>query len=142
MNQATTLAAPATPALASSDITAFVGRLALSAIFLLSGLSKVADPAGTIGYIQSVGLPAPQLAFLGAVAVEILGGLALILGFRARAVAVALVAFSLVTAIGFHNAIADQNQFIHFFKNIAMAGGLLQVAAFGAGRLSVDARRS
>ena len=142
MNQATTLAAPATPALASADITAFVGRLALSAIFLLSGLSKLADPAGTIAYIQSVGLPAPQLAFLGAVAVEILGGLALILGFRARAVAVALAAFSLVTAIGFHNAIADQNQFIHFFKNIAMAGGLLQVAAFGAGRLSVDARRS
>ena len=104
--------------------------------------STLVDPAGTIGYIQSVGLPMPQVAFLAAVVVEIIGGFALIAGFRTRFVAAALATFSVVTAFGFHAELSDQNQFIHFFKNIAMAGGLLQILAFGGGRLSFDARRS
>ena len=142
MTQATALAARHVGEFTSSDIAALAGRVALSAIFILSGLSKLADPASTIGYIQSVELPAPQLAFLIAVAVEIVGGVALIAGFRTRFVAAALAAFSVVTAFGFHAELSDQNQFIHFFKNIAMAGGLLQILAFGGGRLSLDARRS
>lgn len=142
MTQATTFAGRRMGDSAVLDTAALAGRIALSAIFVLSGFSKVADPAGTIGYIQSVGLPAPQLAFLVAVVVEIGGGLALIVGFRTRLVAAALALFSLATAFGFHSDIGDQNQFIHFFKNIAMAGGLLQIVAFGAGRLSLDARRS
>lgn len=125
----------------AADITALFGRIALSAIFLLSGVSKIADPAATIGYIQSAGLPLPQLGLAVAVLVEVAGAIALIAGYRTRAVAVALAAFSVATALGFHANLADQNQFIHFFKNIAMAGGLLQIAAFGAGRLSLDARR-
>jgi putative oxidoreductase len=128
-----------------SDVTqasaSLIGRVLLSTIFILSGLSKLAAPAMMIGYISSVGLPFPQLALVLAVVVEIAGGLALILGFRARAVASVLALFSVFTALAFHNALADQNQFIHFFKNIAMAGGLLQVVAFGAGRFSLDARR-
>ena len=142
MAQSATLAARNTGAGSSTEYAALFGRIALSAIFILSGVSKLADPAGTIGYIQSVGLPAPQLAFLGATILELAGGLALIVGFRTRLVAAALAAFTLVTAFGFHAQLSDQNQFIHFFKNIAMAGGLLQVVAFGGGRLSLDSRRS
>lgn len=142
MTHATAIAAARTGEFSSLDMAALAGRIALSAIFILSGFSKLADPAGTIGYIQSVGLPAPQLAFLAAVAVEIAGGFALIAGLRTRLVAAALALFSVVTAFGFHAELSDQNQFIHFFKNIAMAGGLLQILAFGGGGLSLDARRS
>ena len=117
------------------------GRILISAIFLLSGFSKLADPAGAIGYIQMVGLPFAPLAYGTAVIVEVLGGIALIGGYRARLVAFSLALFSVATALSFHTNLADLNEFIHFFKNIAMAGGLLQVAAFGAGRYSLDARR-
>jgi len=125
----------------SSDTLAIAGRVMIAAIFILSGASKLADPAGTIGYIASAGLPLPQLAFAGAATIELLGGLALVLGYRTRLVALALAIFSILAALSFHSALADQNQFIHFFKNIAMAGGLLQVVAFGGGRFSLDARR-
>ncbi|AIS12196.1 DoxX family protein [Pseudomonas chlororaphis] len=118
-----------------------IGRVLLSAIFILSGFSKIAAPAAMVGYIQSVGLPFPQLALGIAIAVELGGGLLLIAGYRTRLVALGLAVFSVVTALAFHNNLGDQNQFIHFFKNIAMAGGLLQVVAFGAGRFSLDARR-
>lgn len=144
MTQASAIAARNTGSgqIISLDMAALAGRGALSAIFILSGFSKLADPAGTIGYIQSVGLPLPQLAFLAAVAIEIVGGFALVAGLRMRFIAAALAMFSVVTAFGFHAELSDQNQFIHFFKNIAMAGGLLQIFAFGGGRLSLDARRS
>lgn len=122
-------------------VAALAGRVLLSAIFLLSGVSKLAAPAMMIGYIGSVGLPFPQLALALAVIVEIGGGLALVAGWRTRTVAALLALFSVVTALAFHNALGDQNQFIHFFKNLAMAGGLLQVVAFGAGRFSLGARR-
>jgi putative oxidoreductase len=111
-----------------------IGRVLIAAIFLLSGASKIADPAGSIAYITSVGLPFPTLALVGAIVVEIVGGLLLISGYRVRTVAAVLAAFSLATAVFFHSALGDQNQFIHFFKNVAMAGGLLQIVAFGKGR--------
>jgi putative oxidoreductase len=119
----------------------FIGRTFISAIFLISGLGKIAAPAGMIGYIKSAGLPLPLVAFAIAVVIEIGGGLALIAGYRTRLVAMVLAVFCVATALGFHNDLADQNQFIHFFKNIAMAGGLLQIVAFGAGRFSLDGQR-
>ncbi len=125
----------------ASAAIALAGRILLAAIFLLSGFSKIANPAGMIGYIESVGLPLPQLALIAAIVVEVGGSLLLILGYRTRPVALVMALFSVVTALVFHNQLGDQNQFIHFFKNIAMAGGLLQVVAFGGGRLSLDARR-
>jgi putative oxidoreductase len=125
----------------SNEVIAVIGRVLFAVIFLFFGAGKAADPAGTIGYIGSVGLPFPPLAYAGAVALELGGGFALLLGYRTRIVAVALALFSILTALTFHSDLADQNQLIHFFKNFAMAGGLLQVAAFGAGRFSVDARR-
>lgn len=120
---------------------ALSGRILLAAIFLLSGLSKLANPDGIVGYIASAGLPLPTLGLALAVLVEVGGAALLILGYRTRAAAVVLAAFSVLTAIVFHHQFGDQNQLIHFLKNLAIAGGLLQVAASGAGRFSLDARR-
>jgi putative oxidoreductase len=128
-------------AFALADAAPLAGRVLLSAIFVISGASKIAAPAATIGYIESAGLPLAPLGFALAVIVEVLGGFALIAGYRTRLVAAGLASFTLATALAFHSNLADQNQFIHFFKNIAMVGGLLQVVAFGAGRFSLDARR-
>jgi len=126
----------------SLSVASLVGRVLLSAIYLLSGFSKLAAPTATIGYIASAGLPFAPLGLAIAVAVEVLGGVALIAGYRTRIVAAVLAVFTVATALAFHNNLADQGQFIHFFKNIAMAGGLLQVVAFGAGRFGLDARRT
>ncbi|RFB81290.1 DoxX family protein [Methylovirgula sp. 4M-Z18] len=117
-----------------------VGRLMIGVPFAMSGLSKLGAYAATTGFIGAVGLPFPPLAYAVAVAVELGGGLLLIAGYQARYVAVALALFSLATAAAFHNNFADQNQMIHFLKNVMMAGGLLQIAAYGAGSLSLDNR--
>ena len=108
----------------------------------MSGFGKLAAYGATTGYIASVGLPVPPLAFAVAVAVELGGGLLLVAGYQTRFVAVALALFSIATALSFHNNFADQNQMIHFLKNVMMAGGLLQIAAFGAGAFSLDNRLS
>ncbi|MGF7172038.1 putative oxidoreductase [Sphingobium xanthum] len=141
MSSSTVKLSSAGATVAPAAVLPFVGRLAIAAIFVLSGVSKVADPAGNLAYIQSVGLPFPQLALAGAILVEIVGGALLVLGYRTRLVAAGLALFSIATALFFHADLGDQNQFIHFFKNIAMAGGLAQIVAFGAGGLSLDARR-
>ena len=139
MNSIATTATPST-GIRTADVAATGGRLLLAAIFLLSGWSKLADPAGTLGYIQSVGLPFAEVGVAVAIAVELIGGALLVLGYRTRLVAAALALFTLATAAFFHSALGDQNQFIHFFKNIAITGGLLQVIAFGPGRLSLEGR--
>lgn len=133
---------PAAKSLPLLSGLALCARILMAAIFLLSGISKLADPSVAVGYIASVGLPLPTLGLILAISVEILGGLALILGYRTRWAAVALAVFSLATAFAFHNQFGDQNQLIHFLKNLAIAGGLLQIAAFGPGNLSLDARPS
>ena len=119
----------------------FAGRLLIGLPFAMSGLGKLGAYGLTTEMIGAVGLPFPPLAFAVAVAAELGGGILLIAGFRTRLVAAALVLFSLATAVSFHSNFADQNQMIHFMKNIAIIGGLLQVAAFGGGRFSLDARR-
>jgi putative oxidoreductase len=119
-----------------------IGRILLAAIFVLSGFGKLMAPAATIGYIQSSGLPFATLGLAVAIAVELGGGLLLAIGYKTRIVAAVLAAFSIVTGLAFHNAIGDQNQMIHLLKNFAMAGGLLQVVAFGAGAYSIDTRKA
>jgi putative oxidoreductase len=118
----------------------FAGRLLIGLPFAMSGLGKLGAYGLTTGIIGAAGLPLPPLAFAVAVAVELGGGILLIAGFRTRLVAAALVLFSLATAVSFHSNFADQNQMIHFLKNVMIAGGLLQIAAFGAGALSIDNR--
>jgi putative oxidoreductase len=125
--------------ISKSFVPAF-GRLLLAVIFVMSGLSKLTAPAATIGYISSAGLPAPQLAYVIALIAELGGGILLIVGFQTRITALGLAIFTVAAALGFHANFADQNQMIHFLKNFAIAGGLLQVAAFGAGDFSLDAR--
>ena len=120
------------------NVVPFIGRILMATIFILSGLGKIGAPAATQGYITAMGMPAPMLAFLGAVVVELGGGLLLLLGYRTKLVAAALAIFSVVTAFIFHHNLADQNQMIHFLKNFAMAGGLLQFVAYGAGRIALD----
>jgi putative oxidoreductase len=119
----------------------FVGRLMIGLPFAMSGLSKLGAYGATIGMISAVGLPFPPLAFAVAVATELGGGLLLIAGYRVRYVAAVLALFSLATAMSFHTNFADQNEMVHFLKNVMVAGGLVQIAAFGAGALSVDDRR-
>ena len=114
-----------------------LGRILLGVPFVMSGLSKLGAYAATTGYIASVGLPAPQLAFIVAVATELGGGLLLLSGYRARLVSVLLAVFCLVTALFFHHNFADQNQMIHFLKNVMIAGGLLQITYYGAGARSL-----
>ncbi|HEX8405613.1 MAG TPA: DoxX family protein [Duganella sp.] len=124
----------------NTSVIPTVGRVLLATIFIFSGIGKLLAPAATIGYIASTGLPFAPLALAIAIAVELGGGLLLALGVQTRLVAAALAAFSIVTGLAFHNAVGDQNQLIHLLKNIAMAGGLLQVVAFGAGAYSFDNR--
>jgi putative oxidoreductase len=125
----------------------FAGRLLMAALFLPSGIGKLTDFAGTVGYISSVGLPLPQVGAGVALIVEIVGSVALIAGYGTRVAAVALAVFTLVASFFFHNywaLPADQQMIpqVLFFKNMAVAGGLLLLAAWGAGEWSVDARQS
>jgi putative oxidoreductase len=119
-----------------------VGRVLLAVIFILSGLSKLAAPAGTQAYIASVGVPLPLVAYAVSIVVELGGGLLLLVGYRTRFAAAVLAIFTVAAALLFHLAFGDQNQFIHFMKNLAITGGLLQVVAFGAGSFSFDKRRA
>lgn len=119
---------------------ALAGRVLLAVLFVLSGIGKVATPGTALAYIKSAGLPLAPLALAGSALVEIGGGAALVLGYRSRSTAALLAAFTLLTALIFHSNFADQNQMIQFLKNVSIAGGLLQVVAFGGGRLSLDAR--
>ncbi len=120
------------------DAVAALGRVALALIFVASGIGKLAAPDATAGYIASAGLPFTDLVLWGTIVLEVLGGAALALGFRTRIVAIALAGFTILAAVLFHSPLGDQNQMIHFLKNMAIAGGLLQVTAFGAGSISLD----
>lgn len=124
-----------------NSVLPFVGRILLAAIFIISSLGKIAAPEATQGYIASVGLPVPVLSYLAAIVIELGGGVLLLVGLRTRVVAAGLAAFSIISALVFHHALGDQNQLFHFLKNLAMAGGLIQVLAFGAGAFSIDNRK-
>ncbi|HHY6931021.1 TPA: DoxX family protein [Burkholderia ambifaria] len=119
-----------------------VGRTLIAAIFFISGFGKLMAPDATMAYIGSLGLPAPALGLIGAMVLELAGAAFLVIGYKTRVVALVLAAYAVVTALIFHHALADQNQMFHFLKNLAMAGGLLQVVAFGAGAFSLDNRRA
>ncbi len=123
--------------------TALVGRILLALIFIVSGFSKLTGFEGTAGYIASKGLPLPQLMAAGAIAVELLGGLMIAIGFKARWAALATFLFIIPTTLIFHNpagldGAAAQGQFIHLMKNVSIMGGMLLVFAFGPGKFSVD----
>jgi len=126
---------------------ALLGRLLLASLFLPAGIGKITGFAGTVGYITSVGMPLPTVAAALALAVELLGGLALVLGWGTRFAALVLAVFTLVASFYFHAywAVPVEQQMMMkllFTKNIAVVGGLLVLAAFGAGAWSVDGART
>lgn len=115
-----------------------LGRILLALIFIVSGVGKISDVAGTAGYIESAGLPG--ILVWPTIALEVLGGIAIVIGFQTRIAAFALALFALAAAVLFHTNFADPMQSIMFMKNLSMAGGLLLLAASGATALSVDKR--
>lgn len=116
------------------------GRLGLSLIFIISGWGKIAGYAATQQYMEAMGVPGSLLPLV--IALELGGGLAILAGGFTRAIALALAAFSLASAVLFHGNLGDATQAIMFWKNVAMAGGFLMLAANGAGALSLDALRA
>ena len=118
-----------------------LGRILLSAIFLLSGFGKLTAIAGTAGYFGSLGLPVPTVTAIVVGLIELLGGLAILVGFQTRIVAWVLAIFTLATGLVAHTGWADQMQMIQFLKNLAITGGFLLLASSGPGAYSIDAKR-
>jgi putative oxidoreductase len=124
---------------------AVTGRILLALMFVMSGFGKLGNIAGTAGYIASGGLPFPSVLAVLVGLLELFGGLALAVGFKARWAALALGVFTLLASVLFHQfwAVAPEQQFVQqlmFMKNLAVAGGMFVVAALGAGPLSLDNR--
>jgi putative oxidoreductase len=130
-----------------SNALNLIGRLLIAALFLPAGLAKLSGFEGTVGYITSVGLPLPALAAAAAIALEILGSMALIVGFQTRNVAAVLAVFTVVASVFFHAfwAAAPEQAFVQqllFFKNFGVIGGLLVLVSSGAGAWSMDAKKA
>ncbi len=116
-----------------------LGRVLLSIIFIMAGWGKISAPDATIAYIASHGLPIPQVAYYVDLVIEFGGGLAILLGLQTRFSALVLAGFCVVTGVIFHYHPGDQGQMINYLKNLAMAGGFLQLFAVGGGAWSLDA---
>ena len=135
----------AVPYTTTQNTAALVGRILLAVIFITSGFAKITGFEGTVGYIASKHLPLPQLGAIIAIVVELGGGILLAVGFKARWAGLALAIFTLAAGFLFHDfwnadAAAKMGQQINFWKNVAIAGGMLMVFAFGPGAYSVDKR--
>jgi len=125
---------------------ALSARVLMAILFLVAGIGKIGGFAGAAGYIASKGLPMPQLGAVIAIVVELGGALALIAGYQTRLVAIVMAVFTLATALLFHNfwALPPEQVYVNqimFMKNLSITGGLLMMVAFGAGALSLDAKR-
>ncbi len=119
-----------------SKFAPLIARILIGGFFIMAGLGKIADVAGTAGYMQSVGLPG--ILVWPAIIFEVVLGLMIVVGFQTRLAALAGAAFCVVTAVLFHTNFADQIQMIMFLKNFAIAGGFLMIFAHGAGALAID----
>jgi putative oxidoreductase len=126
------------PTNAVKNVAEVAGRSLLAVLFLLSGLGKIGAYAATAGYMSSVGVPSVVLPVV--IATEVLGAIAIILGWQTRVTALLLAGYSLLTALVFHTNFADQIEMIMFLKNVSIAGGFLLLVANGAGPLSLDRR--
>ena len=120
--------------------SALLGRLFLAMIFIQSGLSKMSDYAATQDYMDAMGVSSALLPLV--IVLEVVGGIAIVIGFKARLVALAMAGFSLLSALLFHTNFSDQTQTIMLMKNIAIAGGFLMIVAHGAGAYALDNRNA
>jgi len=116
------------------------GRGFLAAIFLVSGLGKIGQYAGTQAYMASAGVSGHWLPLV--IALEVAGAIAIVIGWQTRLAALALAGFSLIAALLFHANFQEQIPMIMFLKNLSMAGGFLLLSVHGAGAWSLDARRT
>ena len=121
------------------NLSAPAGRALLAMIFIMSGLNKIGAYEGTQGYMDAMGVPGAMLPLV--IVLEVLGGLAVLVGWKARESAFLLAGFSIVSAVIFHANFSDQMQMIMFMKNISIAGGFLFIVAQGAGAYSIDNRQ-
>lgn len=132
----------------ADSLIIFIARLALAILFLWGGAMKLLGYAGFIGYLHAKGVPYVQIAAPIAVAVELLGGIALVIGARTRVVGFLLAVYVVITAIFGHDfwnitdVALQHDAVVHFWKNVAIAGGLLLLAVTGAGRASIDGMRA
>jgi putative oxidoreductase len=122
----------------SRSLLLLLARLLMSSLFIWDGIVMLRHPSATAQYFASVHVPAPAIAVWPAIAVHLLGGLALLVGFYTRWVAALLALVCLATAFGVHLPIGDQENMINFYKNLVMTGGFLYVIVFGPGGLSLD----
>ena len=120
-------------------LSAPLGRLLLALIFIIAGYGKIFAYAGTQGYMDSMGVPGVLLPLV--IALELLGGLAIVLGWQTRIVAFLLAGFCVLSAVISHGNVGDQGDQIQFLKNLGLAGGFLLLVAHGAGAWSLDNRR-
>ena len=120
------------------NLADFAGRVLISAIFLASGLGKIAGYAGAQGYMEAMGVPGALLPLV--ILLEIGGALAIIAGWQTRVAATLLAGFTVLSAVTFHADFADQIQTIMFLKNLAIAGGFLFLVANGPGAYAFDTR--
>lgn len=125
----------------NNALVLLIARLLLAFIFIMAGLNKFGNIAGTAGYIESVGLPMGTLLAWATAIFEVVAGIALVIGLKTRLTSWALAAFCIASAVIFHNNFGDQTQFILFMKNLAIAGGFLALSVSGPGSMSVDARK-
>ncbi|MBZ9896356.1 DoxX family protein [Mesorhizobium sp. BR1-1-6] len=125
----------------NSSVTILLGRILLAVIFLLSGFGKLSALSGTAAYFGGLGLPLPTVTAIVVGLIELLGGLAILVGFQTRIAAWVLAIFTVATALVAHTGWADQMQMINFMKNLAITGGFLVLASSGAGAYSIDAKR-
>lgn len=125
----------------SNSLAILVGRVLLSLMFIVAGYGKLTAIAGTAGWFGSLGLPAPTVVAVLVGLLELVGGLAILVGYQTRIAALVLAAFTIGATLIAHTDLADQVQQLFFLKNLAITGGFLALAASGAGALSVDARR-
>ena len=120
------------------DFAALAGRVLIALIFLLSGIDKFVHYAPTLGYMQKVGLPFPELLLIASAIIETVTALAIIAGWKTRWAAAALFLWMIPVTWVFHNPAGGQEQMVHFMKNVAISGGLLMLFAFGPGGISVN----
>tara|TARA_B100001741_G_scaffold259426_1_gene222918 strand:+ start:30 stop:407 length:378 start_codon:yes stop_codon:yes gene_type:complete len=122
------------------NIIDFIARILISTLFLVNGVFKINNYDGTIGWIESFGLPGTLI--IPAIILEIIGPILIILGYKAKIMAGCLSLFCITTAVIFHNDFSDQMQFTSFLKNIALAGGFLFIVANGTKNFSLDKKIS
>lgn len=121
----------------SKSVISLVSRVLISVIFLYSGVNKILHPIATQQYMATHGIPLVSLFMIGAIVVELAGGLSVLLGYKARWGAIALALFLIPATLIFHINFADQMQAIHFMKNLAIMGGLLAIVQSGSGRIAL-----